>query len=262
MNALRIDRILAELGLGSRSEVKDLIRKGHITVDGRTVSDPACKVDGTVQVICLDGKRQEWKPVRHVMLNKPAGILTAARDKKQKTVMDLLPPLYAASDCMPAGRLDKDTEGMLILTSDGALAHRLITPGKEVGKIYIAEINGDFTREDAERFAGGFRIEDPDGVFDALPAQTRVLEKGPAGSRVTVRVTEGKYHQVRRMFAACGRTVVRLRRTAIGALILDPALGPGGYRELSQEETELLEKPASLEEMEEKYGRVLFYVGA
>lgn len=156
--------------------------------------------------------------------------------------MDLLPPLYAAMGAMPAGRLDKDTEGLLVITSDGQLAHRIISPRHEVGKVYLARVDGPLTEADAAAFAAGLHIRDADGEFDARPARLEILSSAAQASEARVCVTEGRYHQVKRMFAARGRTVLYLKRLQIGALSLDPALEPGQWRELSQEEAALLEQ--------------------
>ena len=239
---IRLDKCLAMLGLGSRSEVKQLIRRGQVSVDGVTAVDPERKLDAENSRIIVAGTEYIFRSERTVMLNKPAGVLTAARDKKQRTVMDLLPPMYAAMDCMPAGRLDKDTTGLLILTSNGALAHRLIDPNKEVGKTYEARIDSCFTGEDEEAFRSGLLINDADGMFEARPAKARVLESSDESSLVEVCVSEGKYHQVKRMFAMRGYTVLQLKRVKIGRLHLDPALAPGEFRELTQEEIALLEQ--------------------
>ena len=239
---IRLDKCLTMLGLGSRSGVKQLIRGGSVRIDGEIIREPERKLDAEQSQITVNGTTVEYKAVRTVMMNKPSGVLTAARDKKQRTVLDLLPPMYAAMSCMPAGRLDKDTTGMLILTSDGALAHRLITPGKEVGKTYEALVDGPFTQEDQARFAAGMHIEDADGTFDARPAKALLLSSDGPQSLVRVRITEGKYHQVKRMFLACGLTVLQLKRTKIGSLELDPALKPGDFRELTEAEAALLEQ--------------------
>ena len=176
------------------------------------------------------------------MLNKPQGTLTAARDKRQRTVMDLLPPMYAAMGCMPAGRLDKDTEGLLIITSDGQLAHRIISPKKDVTKVYFARVDGVLHEEDIAAFAAGLHIDDSDGTFDARPAGLTILSTDGASSEVRVRVSEGKYHQVKRMLSSRGAPVTYLKRERIGALALDPALAPGQWRELTDEEVALLEQ--------------------
>ena len=179
-----------------------------------------------------------------MMMNKPQGTLTAARDKMQKTVMDLLPPMYAAMDCMPAGRLDKDTEGLLVITSDGQLAHRIISPKHDVGKVYLARVNGPLDADDVMAFAAGLHISDGDGAFDARPARLEILSVSDKESETRVRVTEGKYHQVKRMFASRGVQVTYLKRLQIGALKIDPALAPGEWREMTEEEVALLEQEA------------------
>ena len=235
---MRLDKLLALLGEGTRSEIKTAVRAGRVTVDGAPVKDAGMQVDGESSDVRLDGRRLFYKPVRHVMLNKPAGVLTAARDKKQKTVMDLLPPMYAAMGAMPAGRLDKDTEGLLVITSDGQLAHRIISPKHEVGKVYYARLDGELTDEDIRALEAGIHISDADGEFDARPAKI----KKDAENAAFIRVTEGKYHQVKRMFAARGKHVVYLKRMAIGDLMLDPDLQPGEWRELTEEEVARLER--------------------
>ena len=236
---MRLDKLLALLGEGTRSEIKTAVRAGRVTLDGVPVKDAGMQVDGESSDIRLDGRRLFYKPVRHVMLNKPSGVLTAARDKKQKTVMDLLPPMYAAMGAMPAGRLDKDTEGLLVITSDGQLAHRIISPKHEVGKVYYARLDGGLTDEDIRAIESGIHISDADGEFDARPAKLWKAD----GNAAFIRVTEGKYHQVKRMFAARGKQVVYLKRMAIGRLMLDGALKPGEWRELTEDEVIRIEQP-------------------
>jgi len=240
MKKMRLDKLLAELGEGTRSEVRDLIRSGRVTVDGAVIKDAGMQVDAEGSEVLIGGRLLSYKAVRHVMLHKPQGVLTAARDKKQKTVMDLLPPLYAAMGAMPAGRLDKDTEGLLIITSDGQLAHRIISPKKDVPKIYYARLNAPLTQADAAAFAAGLHIKDSDGEFDAKPAKLEILSD--TGCEVRIHVREGKYHQVKRMIASRGAQVIYLRRERIGALDLDPALAPGQWREMTDKEVALLEK--------------------
>ena len=230
---MRLDKLLALLGEGTRSEIKAMVRAGRVTVDGRAAKDAGMQVCGETDDIRLDGRALDYKAVRHVRLNTPSGVLTAARDKKQKTVMDLLPPMYAAMGAMPAGRLDKDTEGLLVITSDGQLAHRIISPKHE----------GKLTDEDVAALEAGIHIRDADGEFDARPAQ---IDRD-GGDAAYIRVTEGKYHQVKRMFAARGKQVVYLKRMAIGGLALDPDLQPGEWRELTEEEVRLLEQPGEEE---------------
>lgn len=254
-DVMRLDKLLCMLGEGTRAQAKDMVRAGRVRVRGETAHDAGMRVDAGKDEVTLDGRMLCYKSVRHVMLNKPGGVLTAARDSRQKTVMDLLPPMYAAMGCMPAGRLDKDTEGLLVITSDGQLAHRIISPKREVGKVYLARVDGLLTPEDVAAFAAGLHIEDGDGVFDARAAKLTILDSSPRESEALVRVTEGKYHQVKRMFAARGRQVIYLKRMSIGALALDPALAPGQWREMTQEEVDLLERePEQKEPEQEAFG--------
>lgn len=239
MKTMRLDKLLSTLGEGTRSEARDLVRAGRVTVDGVTAKDAGMQVDAEKSVIALSGRVLSYKAVRHVMMHKPQGVLTAARDKKQKTVMDLLPPMYAAMGCMPAGRLDKDTEGLLIITSDGQLAHRIISPKKDVKKIYYARLDAPLGEEDAAAFAAGLHIDDADGEFDAKSARLEILSQ--TGCEVRIHVSEGKYHQVKRMTASRGANVVYLRRERIGALDLDAKLAPGEWREMTEDEVALLE---------------------
>ena len=244
-NTMRLDRLLTMLGEGTRAQVKDLVRAGRVMVNGVPARDSGMQVDAENARVSLNGRTLEYKAVRHVMMNKPQGTVTAARDKKQKTVMDLLPPLYAAMDCMPAGRLDKDTEGLLIITSDGQLAHRIISPKKDVTKVYFARVNGMLGESDIAAFAAGLHIQDSDGEFEARPAGLEIVSTDGSTSEVRVRVSEGKYHQVKRMLASRGAPVVYLKRLQIGALKLDLALEPGQWREMTDEEVKLLEQEAN-----------------
>ena len=234
---MRLDKLLANLGVATRSECRALVQKGRVTVAGGAVRSPDAEVrkDDTVTV---DGQMLDTRLSRHLMLHKPAGVLTAAEDNRQQTVMDLLPKTYAALGCMPVGRLDKDTTGLLLLTTDGELAHRLISPKRHVDKVYEARVEGELTERDAEAFRRGIPLKD----FTALPAELEILEKNLA--RVTVQ--EGKYHQVKRMFSALGKPVIALSRLSFGPLELDAALAPGEYRELSEEETAALYRAAGI----------------
>ena len=244
---MRLDRWLATLCLGSRSEVKDWIRKGAVTVEGRTVREPAAAFETESTALAVRGQAVDGRVIRHVILNKPAGLLTAARDRKQPTVMDLLDPVYAGIGCMPVGRLDKDTTGLLLLTCDGELNHRLLSPGRHVEKIYRAEVTGKLTAADAEAFRAGLALSD----FTALPAELRILRAGEETSEGEVTVQEGKFHQVRRMFAATGHEVLRLRRIRFGPLALDETLPEGSFRELTAEELALLRGAAGMPPAEE-----------
>ncbi len=234
---MRLDKLLTHLGVASRSGVKELLKAGRVRVKGEAVRDAAFQVQAGDSVL-LDGKRLDTRLSRHVMLHKPAGVLTAKEDARQKTVMDLLPPVYSALGCMPVGRLDKDTTGLLLLTTDGELAHRLISPERHVDKVYEARVEGTLTDRDAEAFAAGIPLKD----FTALPAKLEILDADLA--RVTVR--EGKFHQVRRMFGAVGKPVLALRRLSFGPLPLDEALAPGEYRELTETEIAALYAAAGM----------------
>ena len=236
---LRLDRWLVTRGVGSRSEMQKLIRKGGVQVDGLPVRDPGQQVNENTAVLTVNGQRLDGRLTRHVMLHKPAGLLTAARDKKQPTVMDLLPDAYAAIGCMPVGRLDKDTTGLLLLTTDGELNHRLLAPGRHVDKTYLAEVDGPLEASHIAAFAAGLHLSD----FDAQPAKLEIL--GPTTGRVTVH--EGKFHQVKRMFSAVGREVVKLHRENFGSLTLDSELPEGKWRELTEEELKALYQDAQME---------------
>lgn len=234
---MRLDKLLSNLGVASRAECRRLLRAGRVRVAGECWRDGARNVPEGAE-ICMDGVPLDTRTVRHLMLNKPAGVLTATEDGKQATVMELLPALYRACGCMPVGRLDKDTTGLLLLTTDGTLAHRLIAPERHVDKVYEAEVEGALEEADIAAFAQGIPLKD----FTALPARLEIL--GPGRGRVTVR--EGKYHQVKRMFGARGKPVLQLHRTAFGPLALDAGLAPGEYRELTEKEIAALYQAAGM----------------
>ena len=235
---MRLDRWLVTLGVGSRSQVQKLIRQGAVAVNGAPVTDPSASCN-TEAALTLHRQPIDGRLTRHVMLHKPAGLLTAARDKKQPTVMDLLPESYAAIGCMPVGRLDKDTTGLLFLTTDGELNHRLLSPTRHVDKTYLAQVDGNLTGSDVQAFAAGLQLSD----FEAKPALLEIV--APTVGRVTVQ--EGKFHQVKRMFSAVGKEVVRLHRESFGSLMLDPALPEGQWRELTDDELRSLYADAQME---------------
>ncbi|MBQ7138302.1 MAG: rRNA pseudouridine synthase [Clostridia bacterium] len=236
---LRLDRWLVTLGVGSRSEVQKLVKKGGVKVNDMPVKDPGMQVDEHTARLTVNGAPVDGRLTRHVMLHKPAGLLTAARDKKQPTVMDLLPEVYASIGCMPVGRLDKDTTGLLFLTTDGELNHRLLAPGRHVDKTYLAEVDGTLNESHIAAFAEGLHLSD----FDAQPAKLEIL--APNLGRVTVH--EGKFHQVKRMFSAVGCEVVKLHRETFGSLTLDPNLPEGEWRELTEDELSALYSDAQME---------------
>ena len=240
---IRLDKWLGALNQGSRKQVQELIRGGAVQADGGTVKDPGRTFDPETTELRVRGKTLDGRMERHVMLHKPAGVLTAARDPKQPTVTDLLDPAYVRLGCMPVGRLDKDTTGLLLFTTDGELNHRLLSPGRHVDKRYRAEVEGRLTPEDTERFAAGL----PLGDFTALPAELRIIRAGAERSEAEVTVREGKFHQVKRMFSAVGHEVLTLHRCAFGPLELDPALREGEWRELTAEELNSLRAAADLQ---------------
>ena len=234
---MRLDKLLSNLGDASRAGCRELLKAGRVQVDGQTVRDGAAQVSEKAAVL-LDGTALDTRLARHLMLFKPQGVLTAAEDGRQQTVMDLLPGVYRSCGCMPVGRLDKDTTGLLVLTTDGELAHRLIAPGRHVDKVYEAVVDGVLDEGDAAAFAAGIPLKD----FTALPAKLEVL----AENRARVTVQEGKYHQVKRMFGARGKPVLALHRASFGPLQLDETLCPGQFRELTGEETAALYAAAGM----------------
>ena len=230
----RLDKFLVSCGAGSRSQVKDILKAGRISVNGAVEKDAARKVDPDTQTILLDGAPLQGKRRMVVMLHKPEGYVTATEDKKEPTVMELLPEEYAHQELKPVGRLDKATEGLLLFTNDGDILHRLISPKKEVPKVYYARHEGQATQEDVQAFADGLTLRDGTKCLSAI------LEPVGAGeSRITV--CEGKYHQVRRMMASRGMTVLYLKREREGGLILGD-LPLGKTRELTQQEIADLEE--------------------
>ena len=230
----RLDKFLCDSGAGTRSQVKLLLKSGRVTVDGRPERDPGKKIDPANSEICLDGTRLGGARRVVLMLHKPAGYVTATEDKEQRTVMELLPTAYKHMDLKPVGRLDKETEGLLLFTNDGDLLHRLISPKKEIPKVYYARHEGEAGPEDVEAFAGGLTLRDG---TECLPAALQPL--GPGESRITV--CEGKYHQVRRMMASRGMTVRYLRREEEAGLTLH-TLPLGTVRELTARELEALDR--------------------
>ena len=224
----RLDKFLCDCGAGTRSQVKLILKAGRVTVDGVVQRDNSCKIDPQKQTVLLDGAPLRAVGQVVVMLNKPAGYVTATEDRQEQTVMELLPAEYKFLDLKPVGRLDKQTEGLLLFTNDGDLLHRLISPIKEVPKVYYARHEGDVTPEDVKAFAQGLTLRD--GTV-CLPA---VLERIGAGESL-ITVCEGKYHQVRRMMASRNMTVLYLERRREGTLTLGD-LPRGAVRPLTPEE--------------------------
>ncbi len=237
---MRLDKFLADMGAGSRSDLKSAIRKKRVTVNGEVVRDSSMTVTEN-DTVTLDGTTVEYETMQYFLMNKPAGVITATEDKKQETVLDLL-PLPHRTDLFPVGRLDRDTEGLLLITNDGDLNHRLLSPKHHVDKVYYARIDGEVTNDDVQKFAEGIMIDDDEGpAFKALPAVLRILSAENGSSEIEVTLQEGKYHEVKRLFRAVGKRVTYLRRIAMGSLTLDPALAPGESRKLTAEEIETLQ---------------------
>lgn len=239
---MRLDKFLADMSVGSRKELKQSIRKGCVTIDGAVIRDPGFSVSGTEEVV-YRGERIEYREMEYYMLNKPAGVISATEDKKAKTVLDLLGE-RKRKDLFPVGRLDIDTHGLLLITNDGDLAHRLLSPRHHVDKVYFARVNGIVTEEDRAAFETGLQVDDE---LTALPAVLEVTgvfpEQGQSEARVTIR--EGKFHQIKRMFLAVGKEVLYLKRLSMGTLQLDEELPEGGFRELTEQEVIQLKESTS-----------------
>ena len=235
---LRLDKYLTEMGCGTRSQVKKEILKGSVSVNGEIAKKAERKVDTEKDEIIFKGEKIFYAGYEYFMLNKPAGVVSATEDKKERTVIDLIKE-SKRKDLFPAGRLDKDTEGLLLITNDGQLAHRLLSPKKHVDKIYYAKIKGIVTEEDVRLFEKGVHIGDEKPT---LPADLRILssDSTAARSEIELIITEGRFHQVKRMFEAVGMKVTFLRRIAMGELKIDESLPTGAYRSLSEEEVSLL----------------------
>ena len=229
----RLDKLLASTGRWSRSEAKRLVREGRVLVDGRIAASAEEKYDAESVSLSVDGEAARLSKYVYVMLHKPAGVLSATEDGCGKTVLDLLPHEYQKRGLFPVGRLDKDTEGLLLLTDDGALAHDLLSPKKHVDKLYLARVDGTLDERDRADFEAGMTLGDG---LHCLPAGLEIVS--PNEALVTLR--EGKFHQIKRMFAARGKPVLYLKRIAMGPLTLDGRLAPGEWRELTEAERKML----------------------
>nr|WP_263325374.1 pseudouridine synthase [Neobacillus sp. Marseille-Q6967] len=235
---MRIDKMLANLGYGSRKEVKQLLKSGAVKIDDVVVKDPKQHVDTNNQSITLNGEVVEYREFIYLMMNKPQGVLSATEDNRDETVIDLLELEDQVYEPFPVGRLDKDTEGLLLITNDGQLAHRLLSPKKHVPKTYFAVIEGEVTEEDVIAFSKGVTLDDG---YETKPGELKILTSG-IRSDIELTITEGKFHQVKRMFQAVDKRVVYLKRISMGPLPLDESLELGEYRELTDEEVELLKE--------------------
>ncbi|WP_438448625.1 pseudouridine synthase [Gorillibacterium sp. sgz5001074] len=239
----RLDKLLAHAGFGTRSGIKLLVKQGAVQVNGKTVKDSGMQVHPEKDEILVDGEQVLHKEFVYLMMNKPPGVISATEDLRDRTVLDLIGPDYAHYDLFPVGRLDKDTEGLLLLTNDGKLAHELLSPRKHVPKTYYAEVSGAVTEKDGEAFRRGVELDDG---YVTMPAELQILSTGDpeAGrpSKIELTIMEGKFHQVKRMFEAVGKKVVYLKRMKMGPLLLDEYLALGAYRELTDDELAGLRK--------------------
>jgi len=235
---MRLDKLLSNMGAGSRKEVKLLLKAGAIQVDGEIVRDPKQHVDVETQRVLMYGEPVTYQKYIYLMMNKPPGVISATEDKRDETVIDLLFEDVTYFKPFPVGRLDKDTEGLLLLTNDGAFNHALMSPKKHVEKTYYAEVTGVLTQEDVEAIAAGVTLEDG---YQAKPGKLVILSTTETDSTLELTITEGKFHQVKRMMLALGKEVTFLKRRSIGRLELDPALALGDYRELTPDELSLFD---------------------
>ncbi len=230
---MRLDRFLCEMNIGARSRVKELIRQGQVSVNGAAVRNPDTKVDEHRDEICCQGRKLTYTRFVYYMMNKPGGVVSAVRDRRQKTVLELLREEDRRDGLFPAGRLDRDTEGFLLLTNDGGLAHRLLSPGKHVDKTYCVTLDHALRTEDIRRLEEGVDIGEAELT---LPGKVKVV-----GERtIHLTIHEGRFHQVKRMLQAVDNRVMALKRISFGGLALDECLQPGEYRKLSEEELGIL----------------------
>ncbi|MCT4562950.1 MAG: rRNA pseudouridine synthase [Maledivibacter sp.] len=236
MKKMRLDRVLGNMGYGSRKDLKKLIKYGAVQVDGEVVKKSSISIDPYNSIIEIHGERVEYKEYIYIMMNKPQEVISATYDNRHKTVMDLLDDSYLHFQPFPMGRLDIDTEGLLIITNDGKLSHEILSPKKHIPKTYYAHVKGNVNEEDKEAFEKGVTLEDG---YNTLPSQLIIKESGEV-SKVELTIYEGKFHQVKRMFQARNKEVIYLKRIAMGELGLDTRLDLGDYRELTDEELSIL----------------------
>ena len=233
---MRLDKYLVACAVGSRTEVKNFLKAGRVMVNGKKEKSAKLQINEEIDEICFDGQKLEYEEFVYYMMNKPQGVISATEGPKHKTVLDLLDDLARSKEVFPVGRLDIDTHGLLLLTNDGQLAHALLSPKRHVDKTYLARVDGIMTDEDIETFAQGIPLKD----FTCQPAKLELvsLDREKNQSLVRVTIAEGKFHQVKRMVAYCGKEVVDLQRLTMGTLILDENLKRGEWRRLTKEELE------------------------
>ncbi|WP_313132337.1 pseudouridine synthase [Anaerocolumna sp.] len=234
-NTVRLDKYLTDMGVGTRSEVKTYIRKGRVQVDGQVVKGSDIKINITDTQVLFDNNIVQYEKFVYYMLNKPAGVVSATTDNHCTTVVELIKEANS-KEIFPVGRLDKDTEGLLLLTNDGELSHQLLSPRKHVAKVYYAKVKGCVTEEDVQLFEKGVKINEE---FTTLPSVLNII-KSDEISEIELTIYEGKFHQVKRMFLAVGKEVIYLKRLSMGSLKLDETLIPGEYRRLTKEEIDSL----------------------
>jgi len=233
----RLDKVISNLGYGSRKEIKQLARKGLIEVDGEIIKDSGYSVDPEKSIIKVNGEEIFYRKYIYLMMNKPAGVVSATFDNRDETVIDLLEIDHQAFEPFPVGRLDKDTVGLLFLTNDGELNHRLISPKWHVDKVYYAKIDKEVKENDIKAFKEGIKLDDG---YVCKEGKLEIINSSEEGSEVLVTIQEGKFHQVKRMFQALGKEVLYLKRIKFGGISLDEDLEEGEYRELTEKELELL----------------------
>lgn len=236
---MRLDKILANMGYGSRKEVKELVKKGEVKINNEVAKQASIKVDAYLDIIEIRGEVLEYREFIYLMLNKPKGYISATEDDYHRTVVELIDEEYLHFEPYPVGRLDIDTTGLLLLTNDGDLTHKLISPKSGIIKKYLAHIDGRVTEKEIEIFEKGIYLTEED--YTTLPAKLEILKRGQM-STVHVFIQEGKYHQVKRMFESVGMKVVELKRLSMGEIKLDPNLNEGEYRELNQSEMEWIKE--------------------
>ena len=234
----RIDKVMSNLGYGSRSELKKIWKNGLVKVNGKVINNPGVQVDVENDEIIFDGEKVTYKEFIYLMLNKPDGYISATFDKRDPIVLDLIDKEDLVFEPFPVGRLDKDTEGLLVLTNDGQLAHRVLSPKKHVPKTYYAKIEGVVTEDDIKAFAKGVTLDDG---YETMPAELVIL-KSDEISEIELTIHEGKFHQVKRMFESVDKKVIYLKRLSMGKLQLDKNLALGEYRELTDEEIKMIEE--------------------
>lgn len=235
---MRVDKLLSNVGVASRAELKKYCKQGMISVNGKVINNPGVQVDSENDEVMFNGEKIVYREFVYIMLNKPSGYISATFDKHDPIVLDLIDQSYLVFDPFPVGRLDKDTEGLLVLTNDGKLSHRVLSPKKHVPKTYYAKIQGRVTEEDILAFEKGVVLDDG---YETMPSQLKIL-KSDEISEIELTIHEGKFHQVKRMFESVEKKVLYLKRLSMGKLKLDESLELGAYRELTEEEVKLIEK--------------------